>query len=81
MINVKKKLASAAIAAALVGGSGIALAAPAQAASYQTYWFGTKSACDAGLKKAMPGFGSFVRLSHGCIPNGNGYAYRVAYLS
>ena len=78
MINsVKKKLASAAVATSILVMGGVALAAPAQALSYHTYWFGSKAACDAGLKAAMPGFGSYVRLIEGCVPNGNGYAYRV----
>lgn len=43
------------------------------------YWFGTKAACNAALDKARPGFGSFVRLTQGCVRNGNGYAYTVAW--
>lgn len=79
MNNLKKTLASAAVATSILVGGGIALAAPAQAASTHAYWFGTKPACDAALNKARPGFGSFVRLVQGCVHNGNGYAYTVVW--
>lgn len=81
MINsLKKKIVSTSVALTLVSGAGLALATPAQAAG-MTYWFHTKSACVAALDKARPGFGSFVRLVHGCQPNGTAgaYDYEVAY--
>lgn len=80
MINsMRKKITAAATILALTTGAGLAMAMPAEAASTQQFWFGTKAACNTALDKARPGFGSYVRLVNGCIANGNGYAYRVAY--
>lgn len=79
-MNLKRKLASAVVATSLLAGGGIAFAAPAQAATSKHYWSGYQSTCEANLAAAMPGFGSFVRLIHGCERNGNGYEYEVLFL-
>lgn len=78
MRKLRKHLMSLATVSALVGASALAAAGPAQASSHM-YWFGTKASCNAALDKARPGFGSFVRLTQGCVRNGNGYAYTVAW--
>jgi hypothetical protein len=79
MNKLKKRIASAFVATSILAGGGIALAAPAEAASTHVYWFGTKPACDSSLNAARPGFGSYVRLVQGCVKNGNGYAYTVVW--
>ena len=82
MMNLKRKLASAAVATSMLVGGGIAVALPAQAADaskYHVYWTGSKAACEANLAAARPGFGSYVRLVEGCVKNGNGYAYTTLW--
>lgn len=80
MMNLKRKLASAAITTSMLVGAGAAVALPAQASTSKHYWSGYQSTCEANLAAARPGFGSFVRLIHGCERNGNGYEYEVLFL-
>lgn len=79
MMKLKTKLASAAVATSMLVGGGIALALPAQASERVVYWNGSKALCESRLDAARPGFGSYVRLVQGCVPNGNGYAYTVVW--